>query len=89
MEITITAIMEWAEDFQAQAGDASHVGWRSVQQVLEDERVRKLDNEWTEGLPFTCEAEDIEDALEQYNEKYCECDYLKASVCDWDEQTSV
>ena len=84
MKITITEITGWEEDDHMEAGDASHIGWREVQQLLEDERVRKIDNGEWEGLPFTCEAEDIEEALEMYNNEHCDYDYLKASECDWE-----
>jgi hypothetical protein len=85
MKITITAITDWEEDAGQIAGDASHEGERAVERMLEEERAAKLDDEWTTGLPFACEAEDLEDALDQYNEKFCEYDYLKAADADCDE----
>lgn len=84
MKITITDIIEWEEDTWLIAGDASHEGSRAVQRLLEQERVRKEDEEWKTGLPFTCEAEDLDDALDQYNEQFCQYDYLKAIDADYD-----
>ena len=71
MKITITEILEWDEDQATAASIYSHEGEREYQRCLEAERVAKLDNEWTKGLPFTCEAENEDDAIEQYIEKYC------------------
>ena len=71
MKITIFDILEWDEDKAAGASIYSHEGEREYQRCLESERSEKLDNEWTKGLPFTCQAECVDDAIEQYNEKYC------------------
>lgn len=86
MKITITAITEWEEDDGLIDGDASHEGHRAVQRLLEEERVAKEDNEWTTGLPFTCKAADLDEALEKYNNKFCEYDYLKAVDADYEEE---
>ena len=85
MKIKITNILDWEEDTQMMDGDASHEGWRPVQSLLEEERVKKIDNEEAEGLPFVCEAKDEDEALEKYNEKFQSGAYLKASSCDWEE----
>lgn len=84
MKYTITAITDWEEDTAMMHGDASHVGWRDVQRLLERERVKKIDNGKAKGLPFTCEAESEEDAIDKYNEAHCESDYLKATEADFD-----
>ncbi len=85
MKITIVGITEWEEDERQTAGDASHEGTRAVRRLLAEERDAKEDGDWTKGLPFVCEAESLDDALDQYNEKYCEFDYLKAVDADFDE----
>lgn len=54
MKIKITNILDWEEDTQMMDGDASHEGWRAVQSLLEEERVKKIDEEEAEGLPFVC-----------------------------------
>lgn len=81
----INAITEWTEDESMMHGDASHEGWRAVQSLLEEERVKKIDNNEAEGLPFVCKAKSEEEALEKYNAKHCELDYLKAIECECDE----
>ncbi len=85
MKIKITEITDWEEDNCMIAGDASHEGDRAVQRLLEEERTNKIDNGNAEGLPFVCEAENEDDALEKYNAEFCEYDYLKAAACDWEE----
>lgn len=80
----IDNITEWEEDESLMHGDASHEGWRAVQRLLEDEKVKKIDKEEAKGLPFVCEAESEEEALEKYNAKYCDLDYLKATECEGD-----
>ena len=81
----ISEITDWEEDTQMMHGDASHEGWRDVQQLLEEERVKKIDNNGWEGLPFFCEAEDEEEAIDKYNAKFCECEYIKAIEADCEE----
>ena len=80
---TITEITKWEEDSHMMDGDASRIGWREVDRILEGERVSKLDCGNVLGLPFTCEADSLEEALEKYNDAYYLYDYLKASECDF------
>ena len=84
MKIKITDIIEWTEDIALTAGDASHNGNRAVQHLLEEERMQKIDNNKALGLPFICDAENEDDALEKYNNAHCKYDYLKAIECDWE-----
>lgn len=81
----INGITKWEEDSRAMNGDYGHISDRDIQRILEDERVKKIDNNECDGLPFVCEAENEEEALEKYNEKYCEYDYLKAVEAECDE----
>ena len=81
----INEITDWEEDYHKMEGDASHEGCREVQTLLEEERVKKIDNGEWEGLPFICEAENEIVALEKYNEKFCKNDYIKAVVADCEE----
>ena len=80
----IDNITGWEEDESLMHGDASREGWRAVQRLLEEERVKKIDNNEAEGLPFVCKAKSEEEALEKYNAKYCALDYLKATECEGD-----
>lgn len=84
MKITIIDIIDYWKDEQIMDGDASHEGWASVNELYAAEYRRKVeDNEW-EGLPFTCEADDIEEAIDKYNKTVCECDYIKATKADYE-----
>ena len=84
MKIKIIEIIEWEEDSRLIAGDASRNGDRAVERLVEEEKIKKIDNGIAEGLPFICDAEDEDDALEQYNNAICEYDYLKASACEFE-----
>lgn len=81
----INEITDWEEDSHMMEGDASHEGLREVQKLLEEERVKKIDNGEWKGLPYICEAENEIEALEKYNEKFCENDYIKAVEADCEE----
>lgn len=85
MKYTIIEITGWTEDNALIAGDASHEGDRAVQMLLEGERASKLDFGEAKGLPFTCEAESEEDAIDKYNERFCDGDYLKAETAEFGE----
>ena len=84
MNITIIDITEWIKDYQLIDGDASHEGDQSVKELVYDEEMKKIYSAmpWTLGLPFNCEVENKDEALDLYNQKYCCYDYLKASNCD-------
>lgn len=81
----INGITGWREDSCMMEGDASHEGDRAVQQLLEEERVAKIDNGNAKGIPFVCEAENEEEAIEKYNEKFCDGEYLLADEADIEE----
>lgn len=86
MKIKIIDIIEWSEDTALVMGDASHNGYDNVNSLLEEEIAKKVKScELAKGLPFVCEANDEDEALEKYNAAYCEYDYMKASRCDWEE----
>jgi hypothetical protein len=80
---TILDITDWYEDTQMEAGDASHMGEGDVMRAKLDEYERKIEGgEWP-GLPFTCEARDADDAIQKYNDKFCDYDYYKATDADF------
>ena len=85
MKLKIIEVIYWQEDTVLMDGDASHEGYRAIQQLLEQERVEKIDEGKAKGLPFICEADSIDEAVELYNNKYYELDYLKAGEVDWEE----
>ena len=84
MKIKIIEITKWEEDTRLIAGDASHTGDREVDKLVESEKIEKIDNGIAQGLPFICDADDVDSALEQYNHSICEYDYLKAAECDYE-----
>ena len=84
MKITITDITDHWKDEQMMDGDASHEGWASVNELYAAEYRRKVDNNEWEGLPFTCEADTIDEAIDKYNEAVCEYDYIKAAEADYE-----
>lgn len=85
-KFTIIGITEWYEDDRLIDGDCSHEDPDDVRDMVNMEHERKECGDWIEGLPFTCMAENLDDALDQYNQKFCEYDYLKA--CDADYETA-
>lgn len=86
MKMTITEITGWWEDTAAEMGDASHEGDGEVMRLKLEEYERKVEgNEWP-GLPFTCEAEDEDEAIEKYNAEHCESDYYKAETAEFKEE---
>lgn len=82
----IIEITEWEKDYQLINGDASHEGDQALRDLVAEEEDKKLySNEpWTIGLPFECKAKNKHEALNLYNEKYCNYDYLKAIDCEID-----
>ena len=80
----IIEITDWEKDYQLIEGDASHEGDQAVRNLVAEEEDKKLySNEpWLIGLPFECEAKDKDEALDLYNEKHCNYDYLKAINCE-------
>ena len=84
-KFTIVEVTDWEEDSILMDGDASHEGYRSVQSLLEEERESKIDKGEQKGLPFTCEAENEDEAIEKYNQSVCEFDYLKAVAVEFAE----
>lgn len=85
MNMTITEITGWLEDTAAEMGDASHMSDGDVMRLKLKEYERKVEgNEWP-GLPFTCEAESEDEAIEKYNEEHCGSDYYKAVDAEFEE----
>ena len=82
LKITITGITDHCKDEQIMDGDASHEGWASVNELYAAEYRHKVENNEWEGLPFTCEAATVADAIDRYNDKFCEYDYIKAAGAD-------
>ena len=85
MKMTIIEITDWQEDTAAEAGDASRMGDGDVMRLQLEEYERKIEGgEWP-GLPFTCEAGSKDEAIEKYNDKFCDYDYYKAVDAEFEE----
>lgn len=80
---TILAITDWCEDRQMEAGDACHMSEGDLMRLKLGEYERKVENRDWPGLPFTCEAESEDEAIEKYNDKFCYYDYYKAVDADF------
>ena len=82
----ITEIVGWYEDSYMMDGDASHEGYAAVQELLVEERRSKetFDPEKCGIIPFVCQANDIDEAIEKLNERFFEYDYLKVQDVDYE-----
>lgn len=79
MKMKIIEIDDWELDEHEMAGDSSRMSDHDIDELKVDEYNRKIENgEWPD-LPFECDAEDEEDAIEQYNNECCCGDYYKAA----------
>jgi len=85
MKMTITGITEWVEDEHMEMGDASHIGDLEVMKLKVAEYEKKVENNDWPGLPFTCEADSKEDAIDQYNEQCCKYNYYLAEEADFED----
>ena len=89
MKMTIIEITDWWEDTAAEMGDASHVGDGNVMRLKLEEYEKKVEgNKWP-GLPFTCEAESEDEAIEKYNEEHCGSGYYKAESAEFEEDNDL
>lgn len=85
MKMTITGITGWVEDEHMEMGDASHIGDLEVMKLKVAEHEKKIENNDWPGLPFTCEADSPEEAVEKYNEQCCKYDYYLAEEAEFED----
>jgi len=79
MKMKIIEIDDWDLDEQEMAGDSSRMSDHEIDELKVDEYNRKIEGgEWP-GLPFECDAEDEDEAIELYNARCCRGDYYKAA----------
>ena len=83
MQYIITDIIDWELDEHAIAGDSSHMSDGDIMRLKLEEYEKKIENEEWPGLPFECEAESEEEAIDKYNEQFCDGDYYKATDADF------
>lgn len=77
-KFTIVAITDWEKDSHMMDGDACHIPLSDVLFKEANEYREKVEEGKWPNLPFTCEAESKEDAIEKYNNASCEYDYIRA-----------
>ena len=75
-KFTVVEITDWWRDDHEMAGDGCHMPESDILYRLAKETEEKVEDGKWPGLPFTCEAEDEEEALEKYRLKFCDGDYI-------------
>ena len=85
VKFTILDITDWCEDEQMEAGDSCHMSEGDVMRLKLKEYEEKIEGGKWPGLPFTCLAEDADEAIQKYNYKFCDYDYYKAVDADFAE----
>lgn len=83
MKFTLLAIIDWEKNYAQIAGDMSHEGDAPVEGLVAKEMEKKVENNNWPGLPFTCTANNLDEALDIYNAKCCEFDYIRAINADY------
>lgn len=78
MNFKIIEIDDYEEDRHEQAGDMCHMPEIDVLRIKVAEYEEKVEKGNWPGLPFECDAEDEEDAIQKYNSEHCRGDYYKA-----------
>lgn len=79
MKFIITEVLDWELDEHEMAGDSSRMPDHEIDELKVDEYNRKIEEGNWPDLPYECDAEDEEDAIEQYNSDCCRGDYYKAT----------
>lgn len=79
MKMKTVAIEDWELDEHEMAGDSSRMSDHDIDELKVDEYNRKIEN-------GECDAEDEEDAIEQYNNECCCGDYYKATEAVFEEE---
>ena len=78
----INEIIDWEKDYWMMAGDSSHMPESEVMKGYAEEYEKKVEGgEWP-NLPFECEAEDEDEALEKYAESLDGMGYIRPIEAD-------
>ena len=83
MKYTITEIVDWEKDTREMDADYGHMSEGDIMRRELNEYEEKIENGKWPGLPFECEAEDEDEALEKYNDECCGGDYYKATEAEF------
>lgn len=89
MKYKILEITDWEKDVTEEMADSGHMSDGDIMRLELEEYERKIENSEWPGLPFVCEAENEADAIDKYNEKFCDGDYYKATGADFDEEEGI
>ena len=83
MLFKIVEINDWEEDVTEEMADSGHISDGDIMRLKLEEYEKKVEKgEWP-GLPFVCEAESEEEAVDKYNATHCEYDYYKATEAEF------
>lgn len=90
MTFKIYDITEWDICRSQIENDAQHMGENYHILLGEAEEKRDwLETEGGDGLPYVCEADDIDEALEKYNEEFYCGEYVQAVEADYEVEGGV
>lgn len=82
----ILDITEWDICRSEIAADCAHNGENyNIALGEAEERLTWLEMEGGDGLPYVCEAEDIDEAIAKYNENFQCGEYVQAVKADFEE----
>lgn len=85
MKYRINAITEWELDEYEMHADSGSLPDGRIARLQADEYEDKIEGGNWPGLPFECDADDEEEAVELYNDECCRGDYYKATEADIEE----
>ena len=84
-KFTIVEITDWEKDSHMMAGDSCHIPESDILLHYANEYKTKVEEGKWPNLPFTCEAEDEDEALDKYNETCGRFDYIRAIDAEFEE----
>lgn len=85
-KFTIVEITDWEKDSHMMAGDSCHMPESDILLRYANEYKEKVEEGKWPNLPFTCEAEDEDEALDKYNETCGRFDYIRAIDAEFEEE---
>lgn len=77
-KFTIVEIIDWEEDRHAMAGDACHMPDSDVEEFHAKQYGERVEKGNWPNLPFVCEAESEDAAIDKYNKSLGRFNYLYA-----------
>ena len=84
MKYKLLEISDWEKDEREMLADTGHISNGDIKRRELSEYETKIEGGDWPGLPFECEASCKDDAIEQYNFKFCRYDYYKATDADFE-----